>query len=174
MRSYTLVKHKSDCVLHARVMHVPTAAQPHLKGVRVCTSCTSVCAATFSVIHPLCLSVCLYMYIRVYNRTPTEAHTSWYSRHLCHILESVGRHQRDTHAGPDTHIRKTQKTTLRGAGARAHERRTGVVAAEGAVAKGYCPCLGLDRQEMPRCLGLFGQEMLVRQWHLVVGKPALC
>jgi hypothetical protein len=84
-----------------------------------------------------------------HNRTPTQAHTSWYSRHLCHILESVGRHRRDTLR------RKTQCTSLRGTGARAHERRTGVVAAEGAVPKGHCPCLGLGRQEMPRCLGLF-------------------
>ncbi len=48
---------------HARTcvcMHVPTTAQPHLKGVRVCTTCASVCAATISLIHPLCLSVCLY------------------------------------------------------------------------------------------------------------------
>jgi hypothetical protein len=29
---------------------------------------------------------------------------------------------------------------LRGAGACADERRTGVVAAEGAAAKGHCPC----------------------------------
>jgi hypothetical protein len=37
--------------------HVPTAAQPHLKGVRVSTTCASVCAAT--------ISVCLFMYVRV-------------------------------------------------------------------------------------------------------------
>jgi hypothetical protein len=52
--------------MHVHVcMHVPTAAQPHLKGARVCTTCVSVCAATISLIHPLCLSVCLYMYVRV-------------------------------------------------------------------------------------------------------------
>ena len=68
-----------------------------------------------------------------------QAHTSWYSRHLCHILESVGRHRRDTHK------RKTQCTTFRGAGACAHERRTGVVAAEGAAAKGHCPWYGRAR-----------------------------
>jgi hypothetical protein len=52
--------------MHMRVcMHVPTAAQPHLKGVRVRTTCASVCAATISLIHPLCLSVCLYMYVRL-------------------------------------------------------------------------------------------------------------
>jgi hypothetical protein len=91
------------------------------------------------------LSVCLYMYVRVFpsvrnrteegkhNSTPTQAHTSWYSPHLCHILERVGRHRRDTL------IPKIQCTTFRGAGARAHERRTGEVAAEGAAAKGHCP-----------------------------------
>ncbi len=46
-------------------MHVPTAAQPHLKGVRVRTTSASVCAATISLIHPLCPSVCLYMYVSV-------------------------------------------------------------------------------------------------------------
>jgi hypothetical protein len=40
-------------------MHVPTAAQPHLKGVRGHTTCVSVCVATISLLHPLCLSVCL-------------------------------------------------------------------------------------------------------------------
>jgi hypothetical protein len=47
-------------------MHAPTAAQPHLKGVYMCTTCASVCAATISLIHPLCLSVCLYMFVRVF------------------------------------------------------------------------------------------------------------
>jgi uncharacterized membrane protein len=42
-----------------------TAAQPYLKGVRVCTTCASVCAAIISLIHPLCLSVCLYVHVRV-------------------------------------------------------------------------------------------------------------
>ncbi len=73
-------------------MHVPTAALPHLKGVRVCTTFVSVCAATISLHHPLtadvywrmqvlresrfrsyyisndlllCMCVCLYMYVRV-------------------------------------------------------------------------------------------------------------
>jgi hypothetical protein len=67
------------------------------------------------------------------NPTPTQAHTPRYSRHLRHALESVGLHRRDTLSI------KTKFTTLRGAGARAHERRTGVVAAEGAAAKGHCP-----------------------------------
>ncbi len=84
----------------------------------------------------------------------TIAHTSRYSLHLRHALESVGRHRRDTLK------RKTQVAALRGAGARAHERRTGVVAAEGAPAKGFCPWTetipwALGREEMSsRCLGL--------------------
>jgi hypothetical protein len=57
-------------------------------------------------------------------------------------LESVGLHRRYTLP------LKIQWTTLRGAGACADERRTGVVATEGAAAKGQCPCLRLDRQEM--------------------------
>ena len=73
-----------------------------------------------------------------HNLTPTKAHTSRYSRHLWHVLESVGLHRRYTLA------LKIQRTTLRGAGACADERRTGVVAAEGAVAKGHCPRSGLD------------------------------
>jgi hypothetical protein len=56
---------KHACMHMHVCMHVPTADQPHLKGVRVCTTCASVCAATISLIHPLCLSVCLYMYVRV-------------------------------------------------------------------------------------------------------------
>jgi hypothetical protein len=39
-------------------MQVPTTAQPHLKGVRVC----SVCAATIALIHPLCLPVLMFVY----------------------------------------------------------------------------------------------------------------
>jgi hypothetical protein len=51
---------------------------------------------------------------------------------------------------------------LRGAGACADERRTGVVAAEAAAAKDHCPWLGLRRQEMPsRCLGLCREERFV-------------
>ncbi len=42
IRSYAWVKHKSDCVF---------------------TEGASVCAVTISLIHPLCLSVCLYMYV---------------------------------------------------------------------------------------------------------------
>jgi hypothetical protein len=118
-------------------------------------------------------SVCFSPSVRIrpdggkHNRTPAEAHTSWYSRHLCHILESVGRHQRDTLG------RKIQFTSLRGAGARAHERRTGVVAAEGAAAKGHCPCLGVGRQEMPGCLRVFRQAETL-SGHLEAGEPALC
>ncbi len=73
-----------------------------------------------------------------HNRTPTQAYTTRYSRHLRHVLESVGLHQRYSLR------RKIQRSSLCGAGACAHERRTGVVAAEGAVAKGHCPRLGLD------------------------------
>jgi hypothetical protein len=60
---------KHACMHMHVCMHVPTAAQPHLKGVRVCTTCASVCTATISLIHPLSLSVCLYMYVRacIYN-----------------------------------------------------------------------------------------------------------
>ena len=66
-------------------------------------------------------------------------HTSRYSRHLCHALESVGWHRRYKLS------LEIQRTTLRGAGACAHERRTGVVAAEGAAAKGHCPRYGRAR-----------------------------
>ncbi len=84
-KRYTLVKHTDDYALnetkerdkhacmHMHVcMHVPTAAQPHLKGVRVRTTCTSV-SATISLIHPLCRSVCPYMYANTY--TYTNSHT---------------------------------------------------------------------------------------------------
>ena len=73
-----------------------------------------------------------------HNRIPTQAYTSRYSRHLRHVLESVGLHRHYSLR------RKIQRSSLCGAGARAHERRTGVVAAEGAAAKGHCPRLGLD------------------------------
>ena len=74
-----------------------------------------------------------------HNRTPTQAHTSRYSRHLRHVLESVGLHRRYT-------LRlKIQATMLRGAGACADERRNGVVVAEGAVCKGHCPRYGRAR-----------------------------
>jgi hypothetical protein len=89
------------------------------------------------------------------TRTPSKAHTSRYSLDL-DALESVGLHRRYT-LPP-----KIQFTRKWGAGACAHERRTSVVAAEAAVAKGLCPWTGLDRQEMlSRCLGLGRQEMLV-------------
>ena len=72
--------------------------------------------------------------------TPTLAHTSRYSRHLLHVLESVGLHRRYTLR------RKIQMRWFLGAGAScAHERRTGVVAAEGAVSKGHCPRYGRAR-----------------------------
>jgi hypothetical protein len=50
---------KHACMHMHVCMHVTTAAQPHLQGVRVCTTCASVCAATVatSLIHPLCLSL---------------------------------------------------------------------------------------------------------------------
>jgi hypothetical protein len=95
--------------------------------------------------------------IKVENKiTPTQAHTSRYSLHFQHALESVGRHRRYTPAI------KIQSTTLHGAGACAHKRRAGVVAPEGAAAKGDCPRCGLGRQEvLSRCFGLCSQEMLV-------------
>ena len=68
-----------------------------------------------------------------HKRTPTQAHTSRYSLHLRHVLESVGRNRRYTLGV------KIQCATLRGAGACAHQRRTGVVAAKGAATKGCCP-----------------------------------
>ncbi len=57
-----------------------------------------------------------------------------YSRHLRHALEGIGRRHRR-----DTPIVQIQYTILRGARACAHERRTGVVAAEAAAAKKHCP-----------------------------------
>jgi hypothetical protein len=74
-----------------------------------------------------------------HNRTPTQAHTSRYSLHLRHALESVGLHRRYELE------RKIQATSLRGAGACADERRTGVVAAEAAAAKAHCPRYGRAR-----------------------------
>jgi hypothetical protein len=94
-----------------------------------------------------------------------QAHTSWYSRHLCHILESVGRHRRDTLK------RKIQGTVFRGTGARAHERRTGVVAAEGATAKGFCPRYGRARDGalvLRQCAHL--QDTDQRALQLVLGQ----
>jgi hypothetical protein len=73
------------------------------------------------------------------GNTITHPHTSRYSLHLRHALESVGLHRRYTLE------MKKQVTTLRGAGACAHERRTGVVAAEGAVSKVHCPRYGHAR-----------------------------
>jgi hypothetical protein len=73
-----------------------------------------------------------------HNPTPTQAHKSRYSRHL-HAFESVGLHRRYSLA------LKLQCTTLGGAGPCADERRTGVVAAEGAAAKGHCPRYGRAR-----------------------------
>jgi hypothetical protein len=74
-----------------------------------------------------------------HNRTPTQAHTSRYSRHLRHALENVGRHRRYFFR------RKFQCTSLRGAGACVDERRTGVVAAEAAAAKDHRPRYGRAR-----------------------------
>ena len=74
-------------------LHVPTAAQPHLKGVRVCTTCTSVCAATISLIHPLWLSVCLsvhvcpcvLMLVSTMLRCYECATSIWCRSNSCHI-----------------------------------------------------------------------------------------
>jgi hypothetical protein len=126
--------------VHACDHHSSTTSQ---RCASVHYMCECVCCYYFA--NPSTVSVCLSVqYVRVFsiriraeggehNPTPTQAHTSWYSRHFCHSLESVGRNRRDT-------LRlKRQETTFRGAGARAHERRTGVVTAEGAAAKDYCP-----------------------------------
>jgi hypothetical protein len=44
--------------MHMQVcMHVPTAAQPHLQGLRVCSTCVSVCCYYFA--NPSTVSVCL-------------------------------------------------------------------------------------------------------------------
>ncbi len=71
------MKHKYDYVFTERkgkgwaimrmhvCMHVPTASLPYLKSVWVCATCPSVCAATISLIHALCVCVRLYMYVRV-------------------------------------------------------------------------------------------------------------
>ncbi len=89
-----------------------------------------------------------------HNNTPTQAHTSRYSRHLRHALESVGLHRRYSLA------RKIQVTTFRGAGACANERRTGVVAAEAAVARGHCPRDGRARDGalVVQCAPLLGTD----------------
>ncbi len=60
------------CVLTA-VVHADKSGQTKTDtfiltseaGERLCTTCASGCAATISLIHTLCLSVCLYMYVRV-------------------------------------------------------------------------------------------------------------
>ncbi len=65
-------------------MHVPTTAQPHRKGVRVCTTFASVCAATTSLIHPLCLSVGLYMYVGVHSCLYIQ---SWGDIHVQQALD---------------------------------------------------------------------------------------
>ncbi len=76
--------------MHMHVcMHVPTAAQPHLKGVWVCTSCTSVCAATISLIHPRCLSVCLYMYVRLSRCFCKNVEVRCSNKHLLMIVNYV-------------------------------------------------------------------------------------
>jgi hypothetical protein len=152
------------------------SSPPQLKGVRVICACARarLCSGTISLISLLCLFVCRCTPSHTHtqatndrksficteggkhNRTPTQEHTARYSPQLRHALESVGRHRR---YAP---VIKIQPTSLRGAGACADERRTGVVAAEAAAAKGHCPWLGLHRQEMPsRCLGLCRQERLV-------------
>jgi hypothetical protein len=138
---------------HARVHAcAPRSSTASQRCASVNYMCECVCCYYFA--NPSTVSVCLSVHVRPcvfplqveyrteggkHNRTPTQAHTSWYSRHLCHILESVGRHRRDTLG------RKIQVTAFRGAGARAHERRTSVVAAEGAAAKGHCPRYGHAR-----------------------------
>ena len=101
------------------------------------------------------------------HTTPTQAHKSRYSRHLRHALESVGLHRRYTLA------LKIQCTTLRGARACAHERRTGVVAAEAAAAKEHCPRYRNARDGAlvgPQSRALLGTER--RALHLIVKRKA--
>ena len=103
-----------------------------------------------------------------HNRTPTQAHTSRYSRHLRHALESVGLHRSDI-------LRcKIQVTSLHGAGACAHERRTGVVAAEAAAAKGGCPRYGRARHGTlvgGQSRALLGTDRRAQQLVVVQIKP---
>jgi hypothetical protein len=147
------------------------SSPPQLKGVRVISARARarVCAGTISQISLLCLFVCrcpchkhthtqtsstkntgTYMSCndrksfictgrRKHNRTPTQAHTARYSLHLRHALESVGLHRRYSLR------RKIHEISLRGAGACADERCTGVVAAEAAAAEGHCPRYGRAR-----------------------------
>jgi hypothetical protein len=114
---YVCIRSKSESASHS--------SPPQLKGVRV-----------------ISLSFVLKEAKRKYficteggkhNPTPEQAHKSRYSRHIWHALESVGLHRRYTL------FFKMQCTTLPAAGACAHERRTGVVAAEGAAAQVGCP-----------------------------------
>jgi hypothetical protein len=167
------VKLTDDCVFPERKGYASGHACAHRSStvsegfVSVHYMCECVCCYYFA--NPSTVSVCLTVHVRAcvcppYNRTPTHSHTSWYSRHLCHILESVGRHRRDTHK------RKTQCTTFRGAGACAHERRAGVVAAEGAAAKGHCPRYGRasDRAFVIHQWTLLGTDRRAEQ--LVLGQ----
>jgi hypothetical protein len=110
-----------------------------------------------------------------HNRTPTQAHTSRYSLHLRHALESVGLHRRYALR------RKNQALSSRGAGACADERRTGVVAAEAAAAKGHCPRYGRARhgtlvfvaleQALGQCAPLLGTERRALQLFVQIKLP---
>jgi hypothetical protein len=107
-----------------------------------------------------------------HNRTPTQAHTSRYSLHLRHALEIVGLHRR--YSLPQ----KIQCTSLRRAGACADERRTGVVAAEAAAAKGHCPWFGSARDggalvARMQCAPLLGTERRALQLVVVQIKRAV-
>ena len=103
--------------------------------------------------------------IQTEQRNPDihRRNTQMYSRHLRHPLEGIGRHRRDTP------FVKTQCTNLRGARACADERRTGVVAAEAAAAKEYCPRYRNARDGAlvgPQSRALLGTER--RALHLMV------
>jgi hypothetical protein len=84
-------------------MYPPQLNHISRKGVCVYTTCASVCAATTSLIHPLCLSVCLYMYVRVYSCLYIQ---SWGPIHVkqafhvrsnsCHIPSYVHTHTHST------------------------------------------------------------------------------
>jgi hypothetical protein len=163
--------------VHACAHHSSTASQgcESVHYMYECVCCYSFAnSSTVSVCQPVHAHPCVFPLqyeFALKGETQSHTHTSTHimvlsdSPHLCHILESVGRHRRDTLR------RKMQETTFRGAGARAHERRTGIVAAEGAVAKGFCPWYGRARDGAfvtDQCAHLLDTDR--RALQLVVGQ----
>jgi hypothetical protein len=77
IRSYALVKRlcfhrkkRKEISTHACTCTCACMCPPQLTRIsrvclQACTTCVSLCAATISLIHPLCASVCLYMYVCV-------------------------------------------------------------------------------------------------------------